>query len=91
MNDIVYKIGDDFPKIRTFEIAKFRPPPPGEKMVFDLNVASELVEGQIKRAEVKPGPATWGNFSITCDEGTAFMGTDSAPSPLSYFSSGVAF
>ncbi len=91
MNEIVYKVGGDFPEINTFEIAKFKPPREGEKLVFDLNVAAEAVEGQIKRAQVRPNLATWSNFSITCDEGTAFLGTDSAPAPLCYFSCGIAF
>jgi hypothetical protein len=50
--------------------------------------------GQKKRAEVwseasgRPASSRW---SIECDEGVRIGGGDSAPSPLAYFSAGVAF
>jgi hypothetical protein len=57
-------------------------------------VVATTETGQKKRAEVwseatgRPSSSRW---SIECDEGARLGGADSAPSPLAYFSAGVAF
>jgi hypothetical protein len=59
-----------------------------------FRVSASTGDGQQKRAEVwseaagRPASSRW---SIECDEGTRLGGADSAPSPLAYFSAGVAF
>jgi hypothetical protein len=65
---------------------------------LDRNIRFRVVAtteaGQKKRAEVwseaSGGPAS-SRWSIECDEGARLGGGDSAPSPLAYFSAGVAF
>jgi hypothetical protein len=59
-----------------------------------FRVTASTEGGQKKRAEVwseasgRPASSRW---SIECDESTRLGGEDSAPSPLAYFSAGVAF
>ena len=54
----------------------------GVRIEFDV----ETVRGpkQLKRA-------TFGAFEILCDEGAMIGGDDSAPPPLAYFASSIAF
>lgn len=51
---------------------------------FSLDVRAEKTVRQQKRA-------MFGRFELRCDEGTALGGDDSAPPPLAYFSSALAF
>ena len=58
---------------------------------LELVVESKTLDGQRKEAHVqlqKPGGTT---FTIHCDEGAYLNGADTAPPPLAYLSSSVAF
>ncbi len=48
-----------------------------------------LAEVSLAEDHLKTG--TVGGFSLRCDEGTRIGGTDTAPSPLSYFTIAVGF
>lgn len=54
----------------------------GFRIEFDVAVA---------RAERQRKRATFGSFEIFCDESAAIGGDDSAPPPLAYFASSIAF
>lgn len=51
---------------------------------FEFDVVARKAERQRKRA-------VFGSFEIVCDEGAAMGGDDSAPPPLAYFASSIAF
>lgn len=54
-------------------------------------VSAESLGKMKKRAVVRnarPGSSTW---EILCDEGKHLGGNDSAPTPLAYYSAGLAF
>jgi hypothetical protein len=51
---------------------------------FTFDVAAERLERQRKRA-------TFDRFELFCDEGAAIGGDDTAPPPLAYFASALAF
>ncbi|MDA1073710.1 MAG: hypothetical protein O3A63_02965 [Proteobacteria bacterium] len=51
---------------------------------FSLDVEARTAERQTK-------VATFGKFTIHCDEGAAIGGDDTAPPPLAYFASSIAF
>ena len=51
---------------------------------FSLDVLARTAERQAK-------VATFGKFTIHCDEGVAIGGDDTAPPPLAYFASSIAF
>ena len=87
---IVRKL-DQGPALTTFEARSFKKPRPGDQMVFEVNLRAESLDGMMKRAVVEPNLPTWSAFELTCDEGTALGGDDSAPPPLGYLSSGIAF
>lgn len=53
-------------------------------MRFTFDVAAETAERQTKIAR-------FGQFEILCDEGAAIGGDDTAPPPLAYFGSALAF
>ncbi len=53
-------------------------------MRFAFDVTARTTEGQRKAA-------TFDHFEIPCDEGAAIGGDDSAPPPLAYFASALAF
>lgn len=53
-------------------------------MRFTFDVAARTGERQLKRA-------TFDRFEILCDEGAAIGGDDTAPPPLAYFASALAF
>lgn len=74
-----------------FEVTPFEKARPGENMKFEVNVIAESDRGMRKKALVEPNLPTWGTFELICDEGTALGGEDTAPPPLGYFSSGLAF
>ncbi len=59
-----------------------------------VHVSARTAGRQKKRAEVwtEVQGHRWGSrFAITCDEGKAIGGEDTAPPPLAYFSAGAAF
>jgi len=74
-----------------FEVTKFEKPRPGEKMAFEVNVIAESDRGMRKKALVEPNLPTWSTFELICDEGQALGGEDTAPPPLGYLASGIAF
>ena len=49
---------------------------------FEVEVLA--LEGQLKEGHVR-------NFTVMCDEGARIGGTDTAPSPLGYFTLGIGF
>ncbi len=51
---------------------------------FSLDLPAKTAERQTK-------VATFGKFTINCDEGAAIGGDDTAPPPLAYFAASVAF
>ncbi len=53
-------------------------------MRFTFDVAARTTDGQRKAA-------VFDRFEIPCDEGAALGGDDSAPPPLAYFASALAF
>ena len=56
--------------------------PGGRRVRFQ--VQAETVARQQKRA-------VFGQFTLLCDEGVALGGDDTAPPPLAYFASALAF
>lgn len=54
----------------------------GFRVEFDVGATRE------RRQRKK---ATFGKFEIFCDEGAQIGGDDSAPPPLAYFASSIAF
>lgn len=62
----------------------FRREPVAGGVRFTFDVQTTQGEHHQKRA-------TFGQFMIDCDEGPALGGTDSAPPPLAYFASSLAF
>jgi uncharacterized OsmC-like protein len=66
-------------------------PRPGEPIRFNVSVVAEPVSAQGKRAVVFGSGPGWSDYEIFCDEGTIIGGTDEAPSPLAYMTSGIAF
>ncbi len=75
----------------SFTVSPFKPPKAGQPFVFELNVVATPLDGMKKIAHVQPNAPSWSNFEIKCDEGVAIGGENDAPSPLSYFTSGIAF
>jgi len=62
----------------------FRITPVDQGFRLEFDVAAARAERQLKRA-------TFGSFEILCDEGEMLGGDDSAPPPLAYFASSIAF
>jgi hypothetical protein len=57
---------------------------------LELVVEAETLDKQLKKGEATlTQPA--GTFTIHCDEGAYLSGDDTAPPPLAYLSSSVAF
>jgi hypothetical protein len=56
--------------------------PTGRRFSFDVR-AEKVVRQQKK--------GTFANFEIWCDEGARIGGDDTAPPPLAYFATSVAF
>jgi len=80
------------PKPVSFKLNEFQKPKKGEKLLIDMSVIVEPLEGPMqKKAYVSVNLPSWSDWEISCDEGTAGGGDDSAPAPLMYFSAGVAF
>ena len=61
----------------------------GARREIVITLEAETLDRQQKLARVRAGQGS--TFEILCDEGTHLGGDDAAPSPLSYFSAGVAF
>lgn len=75
----------------SFDVTAFKRARPGEKMQFEVNVIAESERGMRKKALVEPNLPSWGTFELICDEGLALGGEDTAPPPLGYLASGIAF
>lgn len=58
---------------------------------LELVVESRTLDGQRKEARVQLQKPSGTVFTIHCDEGAYLNGEDSAPPPLAYLSSSVAF
>lgn len=58
--------------------------PSGKGVRIEFDVETVRGEKQLKRA-------TFGAFEILCDEGAMIGGDDTAPPPLAYFASSIAF
>ncbi len=63
----------------------YQPPPrdPNQSGPFIVAEVRPL-EGQLKEGHVQ-------GFTVMCDEGPRVGGTDTAPSPLGYFTVGIGF
>jgi hypothetical protein len=63
-------------------------PPPRKNQPGRItpHIVSEVIlhEGQLKEGRVQ-------GFTIRCDEGPHVAGTDTAPSPLGYFTTAIGF
>lgn len=91
MNEIVKKVGTGPPELTKIAVSKFNKPGENEILQFEVAVASEMVEGQLKRGEVGSTLPNWARFSIHCDEGAMIGGKASAPNPLGYLCAGISF
>jgi hypothetical protein len=58
---------------------------------LELVVVSETLDGQRKEARVQLQKPQGTAFTIQCDEGAYLNGQDTAPPPLAYLSSSIAF
>jgi len=58
------------------------PPRPAEGPHQEIEVT--VLEGQLKQGKVR-------QFTVMCDESERVGGTDTAPSPLGYFTLGMGF
>ena len=58
---------------------------------YDIVVSANQLDNMRKQAVVKVGVPGTSVFSITCDEGPALGGDDTAPAPLAYFCASIAF
>ncbi|MDH4146905.1 MAG: hypothetical protein OEY23_17240 [Acidimicrobiia bacterium] len=56
----------------------------GDAIRFTFDIAAVTATRQLKRA-------TFAQFEMLCDEGTAIGGDDTAPPPLAYFGAALAF
>lgn len=66
------------------DASTFRITPINRGFRFEFDVAATPAERQRKTA-------TFGTFEIQCDESAQIGGDDTAPPPLAYFASSVAF
>jgi len=89
MTELISKL-ETSPKVTNFSVTPFNKPRFGETLHFELSACAQAGENQLKYAEAQPNIPGYGNFHIVCDEGTPYGGDDSAPSPLSYFVTGIA-
>ncbi|MEM8936545.1 MAG: OsmC family protein [Pseudomonadota bacterium] len=79
-------------KPASFTFSEFKKPKSGERLNIDISVVVEPLKGlQQKKASVSVNVPGWSDWEIECDEGLPGGGDDAAPSPLMYFSAGVAF
>ena len=82
MTDIVRKVETNPQAPRTGT-------PDGSRREIVVTLEAETLDRQQKLARVRAGEGS--TFEILCDEGVHLGGDDAAPSPLAYFSAGVAF
>jgi hypothetical protein len=77
--------------VRKLEEAPPTPGTPDEqgRRTITLHVEAETQDRQLKHAIISGGSTS--PFEVYCDEGVYLGGDDSAPSPLAYFSLGIAF
>ena len=61
----------------------------GVRRELVITLEAETLERQQKLARVRAGQGS--TFEILCDEGGHLGGDDAAPSPLAYFTAGIAF
>ena len=61
----------------------------GSRREVVITLEAETLDRQRKVARVHAGRGS--TFEMICDEGVYLGGDDSAPSPLGYFSAGIAF
>ena len=78
-------------KVRTGESVPNAARQDGVRREIVIEVEAETLERQRKLARVRSGGGAGSTFEMTCDEGSRIGGDDTAPSPLAYFSAGVAF
>ncbi len=76
-------------KAETSENAPRTTSPDGARREIVISLEAETLDRQQKLARVRAGQGS--TFEILCDEGVNLGGDDAAPSPLAYFSAGVAF
>ncbi len=76
-------------KVETNEAAPRTGSPDGARREIVITLEAETLERQQKLARVRAGQGS--TFEVLCDEGVHLGGDDAAPSPLAYFSAGVAF
>ena len=76
-------------KVETKESAPGPGSQDGARREIVISVEAETLERQRKLARVRAGSGS--TFEMICDEGAHIGGDDTAPSPLAYFSAGVAF
>ncbi|MEL7029241.1 MAG: OsmC family protein [Pseudomonadota bacterium] len=88
--EIVSKLPQE-PRLLSIEVRNFKPPRPAERLPIEVHVAAEPVKGQKKHGTVRVQLPSWSPFEVYCDEGSMIKGEDTAPSPLCYFTLGVAF
>jgi hypothetical protein len=60
------------------------PPPVPGRPGFAITAEVTALEGQLKMGQVQ-------GFTVRCDEGPRVGGTDTAPSPLGYFTTAMGF
>ena len=90
MNDIVFRIEHDV-TMTELALSPYKKPRMNEPNRFEIFLNAQHVEGMVSKAEVGTNSPTWANFSISCDEGTAIGGNNTAPAPLDYLAAGIAF
>lgn len=75
----------------TFEAPLFEKVKPGGQLKLDAHVNVEMLpQGKyLKKATLFSNVPNGGTWEFMCDEGVAFGGRGSAPSPLMYFSVGI--
>lgn len=58
---------------------------------LELVVESKTLDGQRKEAQVQLQKPSGTTFTIHCDEGAYLNGANTAPPPLAYLTSAIAF
>lgn len=90
MNQIVRKL-DAEPALTSIAQVDFKPPRSNERLPIEVHVQAAPIDGQLKHGTVRVQLPSWSPFEVACDEGAMIKGTDTAPSPLCYFTLGAAF
>lgn len=82
---------DKLPETEGLPAKEHQKPKSVKSVRFHFDVSAEPVGRQGKRAVIGTPMPGWSPFEIYCNEGTPLGGEDDAPSPLGYFTAGVAF